>query len=118
MGIAADEERAGGCLLSAVFTDSLCDGHNVIFGEAAVEGGAPVAGCAEGNSLGGIIYVGFGFVVECDEFCNIGEGFGVDRLSGVWMHVVSFVMDLRWAFLARSTQRLNSDCGKSRGFIV
>ena len=68
VGIATDKEGSGGSLLRAVFTDRLGDSHDMIFGKATVERSPAMTGGSEGNPLGGIIQIGFGLVVERDEF--------------------------------------------------
>ena len=83
VGVFGEEERAGGVLGCAVFDDGLGDGGDVVFVEGGVEGGAAMAGGAEGDALGGVGGVGVEGVVGGDEAGEIDQVGGERKLAGL-----------------------------------
>ena len=63
-------------------TDGLGDGGDVIFVEGGLEGGAAVAGGAEGDALGGEAGVGVELVEGGDETGDVDEGCGEGEPAG------------------------------------
>jgi hypothetical protein len=74
VSIDAEEEGAGGVLHLAIENDGLGGGEDVVLVEGGVEGGASMAGGAEGYSLGGVRGIGVEAVVSGFEFCQIDKG--------------------------------------------
>ena len=69
-------------LAAAVLDDGLGDGGDVVVVEGGVEGGAAMAGGAEGDALGGVGGVGMEIVVGGDEAGDVDEGVGRGELAG------------------------------------
>ena len=82
MGVAADEQRAGGAVRGAVLDDGLGDRQDVRFVESAVERRAAVTRRAEHHLLSDVVGIGFDRVIRRDEMGQIDEVFGLGRLTG------------------------------------
>jgi hypothetical protein len=75
----------GDALLGPVLGDGLRNGHDVVFGEAAIQGGATMAGGAEGDLLTGVRHIGPRLVVEADELGDVRQFLLGDGLSCIRM---------------------------------
>ncbi len=59
MGVAADEQRAGGPVRCAVLDDRLRDRQDVRFVECAVQGRTAMTRCPEHHLLSDVVGIGF-----------------------------------------------------------
>ena len=82
MGVAPDEQRAGGALRRAVLRDRLRGGQDVGLVERRVEAGPAMSRRPERDLLVDVVGVGLHRVVRGDEVGQIDEVFGERRLTG------------------------------------
>ena len=82
MGVAADEQRAGGALRRPVLDDRLGGRQDVRLVERGVQARAAVPRRAERHLLVDVVRVGLDGVVGGDHLGHIDEVFGLRRLTG------------------------------------
>ena len=92
MGVAADEQRAGGPLRGAVLDDRLRGGQDVGLVERRVEAGTPMPGRPEGDLLIDVVGVGHHRVIGGDHLGHVDEVVWLRHLSGagIGRHVSRF----------------------------
>ena len=83
VSVLREKEWAGGALVGAELADGLGNGGDVIFVEAGGEGGAAMAGGAEGDALGGVRRVGMEGVEGGEQAGNVHQGFRFWVLAGL-----------------------------------
>ena len=81
VGVDAEKERAGNPAALAVFAGCLGDGEDMVFVEAGIGGGAPVAGGAEADALDLVGGIGMERVVVRDDARDIWDAFRRDRFA-------------------------------------
>ena len=82
VGVAADEQRAGGPLRGAVLDDRLRGGQDVGLVERRVEAGTPMPGRSEGDLLIDVVGVGHHRVIGGDHVGHVDEVVWLRQLSG------------------------------------